>query len=129
MTTGTVTMPEYTAPMARTIRQLQARNIVLEAEVERLKAQLAAKEPKRPTRAGLTPKQRVLLDFIARYQHERRGVSPSFDEMAQAIGLASKSGVHRLVEGLVERGALERLPNQARALRIVATMSHGDANG
>ncbi|QCG95105.1 MarR family transcriptional regulator [Azospirillum sp. TSA2s] len=111
--------------MAQTIRRLQARNIVLEAEVERLKAQLAAKAPKRPTRAGLTPKQRLLLDFIARYQRERRGVSPSFDEMARALGLASKSGVHRLIEGLVARGALERLPNQARALRVVATVSNG----
>ncbi|SMF47788.1 LexA DNA binding domain-containing protein [Azospirillum oryzae] len=129
MTTATLTMPEDTAAMARTIRRLQARNIVLEAEVERLKAALAAKEPKRPSRAGLTPKQRALLDFIARYQRERRGVSPSFDEMAHAIGLASKSGVHRLIEGLVARGALERLPHQARALRVVAIPSHGDANG
>lgn len=125
MTAETVTMPEDTAAMARTIRQLQARNIVLEAEVERLKSQLVAKVPKA---TGLTPKQGALLDFIARYQREHRGVSPSFDEMAKAVGLASKSGVHRLVEGLVVRGALERLPTHARALRVVAT-SHGDANG
>lgn len=129
MTIEIMTASDDAAAMARTIRRLQARNIVLEAEVERLKAALAAKEPKRPTRAGLTPKQRALLDFIARYQRERRGVSPSFDEMARALGLASKSGVHRLVEGLVARGALERLPNQARALRVVVTPSHGDANG
>lgn len=129
MTAGAVTTPEDTAAMARTIRQLQAQKIVLEAEVERLKAELAAKEPKRPTCAGLTPKQRALLDFIGRYQRERRGISPSFDEMAQALGLASKSGVHRLVEGLVARGALVRLPNQARALQVVAGLSHGDANG
>lgn len=127
MTTGTLTMPEDTAAMARTIRQLQARNIVLEAEVKRLKAALAAKEPKRPTRAGLTPKQRVLLDFIVRYQRERRGVSPSFDEMARALGLASKSGIHRLIEGLVARGALVRMPNQARTLQVVTTPSIGSA--
>lgn len=125
MTAGTLT--EDTAAMARTIRQLQARNIVLEAKVERLTAQLAAKAPKRPTRTGLTPKQGLLLDFIARYQREHRGVSPSFDEMAKAVGLASKSGVHRLVEGLVARGALERLPNQARALRVIFTASTGSA--
>lgn len=124
MTAATVTMPEDTAAMARTIRQLQARNIVLEAEVERLKSQLAAKAPKA---TGLTPKQRELLDFIARYQRDHRGVSPSFAEMAQAIGLASKSGVHRLIECLVERGALERLPTQARALRVVATIDAGSA--
>ncbi|MFP5513405.1 MAG: LexA family protein [Alphaproteobacteria bacterium] len=127
MTVETMTASEDTAAMARTIRQLQARNIVLEAEVERLKAQLAAKEPKRPIRAGLTPKQRLLLDFIVRYQRERRGVSPSFDEMARALGLASKSGVHRLVEGLVARGALVRMPNQARTLQIVSTASTGSA--
>ena len=127
MTTGTLTMPEDTAAMAQTIRRLQALNIVLEAEVERLKAALAAKEPKRPTRAGLTPKQRLLLDFIVRYQRERRGVSPSFDEMARALGLASKSGIHRLVEGLVARGALVRMPNQARTLQVVTTPSIGSA--
>lgn len=129
MTVETMTASDDTAAMAQTIRQLQARNIVLEAEVERLKAALAAKEPKRPTRAGLTPKQRLLLDFIVRYHRERRGVSPSFDEMARALGLASKSGVHRLVEGLVARGALVRMPNQARSLQVVSTPSIGDANG
>lgn len=127
MTTGFLTMPEDTAAMAQTIRRLQAQKLVLEAEVERLKAALAAKEPKRPTRAGLTPKQRLLLDFIVRYQRERRGVSPSFDEMARALGLASKSGVHRLVEGLVARGALVRMPNQARTLQVVTTPSIGSA--
>ena len=127
MTTGTLTVPEDTAAMAQTIRTLTAQKLVLEAEVERLKAQLAAKELKLPTRAGLTPKQRVLLDFIARYQRERRGVSPSFDEMARALGLASKSGVHRLIEGLVARGALVRMLNQARTLQIVATASTGSA--
>lgn len=129
MTTGTLTMPEDSAAMARTIRQLQARNIVLEAEVERLKSQLAAKAPKRPTRTGMTPKQSALLDFVARYQRERRGVSPSFDEMAKAVGLKSKSGVHRLIEGLVERGAIVRLKNHARALQVVTAPTHGDANG
>lgn len=127
MTAETLTMPEDTAAMARTIRRLQARNLVLEAEVERLKAALGAKEPKRPIRAGITPKQRELLDFIVRYQREHRGVSPSFDEMARALGLASKSGVHRLIEGLVERGALVRLPNQARSLQVVTTPSTGSA--
>lgn len=66
----------------------------------------------------LTQKQRDLLVFI----HERLesgGVAPSFDEMKGHLGLASKSGIHRLITGLVERGFLERLPNRARALNVV----------
>lgn len=66
----------------------------------------------------LTRKQRDLLIYI----HERlrtNGVSPSFDEMKEALGLKSKSGVHRLVNALVEREFLKRLPNRARALEVV----------
>ena len=66
----------------------------------------------------LTNKQRDLLLFI----HERieeAGVAPSFDEMKQALGLKSKSGIHRLITGLVERGYLQRLPHRARALDVV----------
>ncbi|NBX65675.1 MAG: transcriptional repressor LexA [Proteobacteria bacterium] len=65
----------------------------------------------------LTKKQRDLLVFI----HEKMAegdLAPSFDEMKEALGLKSKSGVHRLIEALVERGFLERLPNRARALNI-----------
>jgi len=65
----------------------------------------------------LTKKQRDLLVFI----HERLAsgdVAPSFDEMKDALDLKSKSGVHRLVNALVERGFLERLPNRARALEV-----------
>ncbi len=65
----------------------------------------------------LTKKQRDLLILI----HERLAkgdVAPSFDEMKDALGLKSKSGVHRLIGALEERGFLERLPNKARALHI-----------
>lgn len=65
----------------------------------------------------LTKKQRDLLVYI----HEKMAegdLAPSFDEMKEALGLKSKSGVHRLIEALVERGFLERLPNRARALNI-----------
>ena len=65
----------------------------------------------------LTKKQRDLLLFI----HERMkdgDIAPSFDEMKDALGLKSKSGVHRLITGLVERGYIERLPHRARALEI-----------
>ena len=66
----------------------------------------------------LTRKQHELLMFI----HERlkeTGVSPSFDEMKDALDLASKSGIHRLITALEERGFLRRLPHRARALEVV----------
>lgn len=65
----------------------------------------------------LTKKQKDLLLFI----HERMksgDVAPSFDEMRDALDLKSKSGIHRLITGLVERGYLERLPHRARALEV-----------
>lgn len=65
----------------------------------------------------LTKKQRELLLFI----HERMkegDIAPSFEEMKAALDLKSKSGIHRLITSLVERGYLERLPNRARALEV-----------
>lgn len=65
----------------------------------------------------LTKKQKELLLLI----HDRMqsgDVAPSFDEMREALGLKSKSGIHRLITGLVERGYLERLPHRARALEV-----------
>ncbi|MCG8440278.1 MAG: transcriptional repressor LexA [Caulobacterales bacterium] len=66
----------------------------------------------------LTPKQRELLVFIHQRIQET-GVSPSFDEMKDALDLASKSGIHRLITALEERGFLRRLPHRARALEVV----------
>jgi repressor LexA len=66
----------------------------------------------------LTAKQRELLMFIDRRLGES-GISPSFDEMREALDLKSKSGVHRLVSALEERGFIRRLPNRARALEVV----------
>ncbi len=66
----------------------------------------------------LTKKQRDLLIFI-RDRVADGGVPPSFDEMKDALDLKSKSGIHRLITGLVERGYLQRLPNRARALEVV----------
>jgi repressor LexA len=68
--------------------------------------------------AMLTRKQHELLMFI----HERikeTGVSPSFDEMKEALDLASKSGIHRLITALEERGFLRRLAHRARALEVL----------
>ncbi len=65
----------------------------------------------------LTRKQHELLLFINSHLTEN-GVSPSFDEMKEALGLKSKSGIHRLITGLEERGFIRRLPHRARALEI-----------
>ena len=66
----------------------------------------------------LTAKQRELLMFIDRRLGET-GISPSFDEMREALDLKSKSGVHRLISALEERGFIRRLANRARALEVV----------
>ncbi|MBB43243.1 MAG: repressor LexA [Rhodospirillaceae bacterium] len=66
----------------------------------------------------LTPRQHELIKFIDR-KLKLHGISPSFDEMKTAVGLKSKSGVHRLITGLEERGFLRRLPHRARALEII----------
>ncbi|MEZ5743903.1 MAG: transcriptional repressor LexA [Sphingomonadaceae bacterium] len=66
----------------------------------------------------LTRKQHELLRFI-QTRLEETGISPSFEEMKEALDLKSKSGVHRLISALEERGFIRRLPNRARALEVI----------
>jgi len=66
----------------------------------------------------LTRKQKELL-LLIRDRVAADGVPPSFDEMKDALGLKSKSGIHRLITGLEERGFIKRLPHRARALEII----------
>jgi repressor LexA len=66
----------------------------------------------------LTRKQHELIRFI-QTRLEESGVSPSFEEMKDALDLKSKSGVHRLISALEERGFIRRLPNRARALEVL----------
>lgn len=79
----------------------------------------------------LTRKQFELLRFV----HERlkeTGVPPSFDEMKDALDLRSKSGIHRLITALEERGFIRRLPNRARAIEVIKlpdSVGHGIAAG
>ncbi|MCO5093263.1 transcriptional repressor LexA [Bosea sp. (in: a-proteobacteria)] len=68
----------------------------------------------------LTRKQHELLRFIQERLRES-GVPPSFDEMKDALDLRSKSGIHRLIMALEERGFIRRLPNRARALEVIKT--------
>src|SRR5215471_7923480 len=66
----------------------------------------------------LTRKQHELLMFINQ-RLAATGVSPSFDEMKDALNLRSKSGIHRLISGLEERGFIKRLAHRARALEVI----------
>src|SRR6202171_3136351 len=66
----------------------------------------------------LTKKQHELLMFINQ-RLGATGVSPSFDEMKDALDLRSKSGIHRLISGLEERGFIRRLPHRARGLEVI----------
>ena len=76
----------------------------------------------------LTRKQHELLTFIHGRLGEA-GVSPSFEEMKDALDLKSKSGVHRLITALEERGFIRRLPNRARALEVVKMPELSGAGG
>ena len=79
----------------------------------------------------LTRKQFELLRFV----HDRlkeSGVPPSFDEMKDALDLRSKSGIHRLITALEERGFIRRLPNRARAIEVIKlpdSVQHGISGG
>ena len=66
----------------------------------------------------LTRKQHELLMFINHHLISQ-GISPSFDEMKDALALKSKSGIHRLIIGLEERGFIRRMPHRARALEVL----------
>lgn len=76
----------------------------------------------------LTRKQYELLMYIQDRLGDS-GVSPSFEEMKEALGLKSKSGIHRLITGLEERGFIRRLPHRARALEIVRLPENAESAG
>ncbi|HEX3862336.1 MAG TPA: transcriptional repressor LexA [Stellaceae bacterium] len=76
----------------------------------------------------LTKKQHELLIFINQ-RLAATGVAPSFDEMKDALNLRSKSGIHRLISGLEERGFIRRLPHRARALEVVKLPEESAAPG
>ena len=67
---------------------------------------------------SMTRKQADLLSYIRLYMSET-GISPSFDEMKEAMDLKSKSGIHRLLVALEERGLIRRLPNRARCIELM----------
>src|SRR5437763_14645348 len=80
------------------------------------------------TQDMLTRKQFELLRFINERLKES-GVPPSFDEMKDALDLRSKSGIHRLITALEERGFIRRLPNRARAIEVIKLPDSVGHNG
>jgi repressor LexA len=82
----------------------------------------------KPEDAMLTRKQHELLMFINQ-RLTATGVSPSFDEMKDALNLRSKSGIHRLISGLEERGFIRRLAHRARALEVIKLPEESAAPG
>jgi repressor LexA len=68
---------------------------------------------------SLTRKQHDLLTFIREYVRQNSGVAPSFKEMQRALGLSSKSGIHRLMDALEERGHIKRSRYRHRAIELV----------
>lgn len=80
---------------------------------------MAVEKPEpRPHLAGITPLQSKVMTFIDAYQAKHR-YSPTYDEIKDAFGLRSKSGVHRIIHALVERGAIRILPSTARSIQLV----------
>jgi len=68
----------------------------------------------------MTQKQKELFDFIVKFTREN-GYPPSYDQMLEALSLKSKSGIHRMVEGLEERGYIRREAGRARTIEIIRT--------
>jgi len=71
----------------------------------------------------LTKKQKELFDFLSKYI-SKNYISPSFEEMKEAVSLKSKSGIHRLITSLEQRGFIKRLKHKARAIEITKTFSN-----
>ena len=68
----------------------------------------------------LTLKQKELLDYIS-LTNSKRGICPSYEEMKNKLNLKSKSGIHRIISGLEERGFIRKLANKARAIEVIGT--------
>lgn len=69
---------------------------------------------------GLTQRQMDLLRYIAGYQQAHDGISPSFAECRDALGLSTKGGIYRMLDGLEQRGAISRMHYRERAIRVLA---------
>ena len=75
----------------------------------------------------LTKKQKELFDYLSNYI-DKNSISPSFEEMKNAVNLKSKSGIHRLITSLEQRGFIKRLKHKARAMEITKTLTNNFNN-
>jgi len=75
--------------------------------------------------AGLTKRQHQALVFIDGYIREHH-IAPTFTEITEALGIKSKSGVHRVILGLQERGWIEAIPSRARSIRVLVSPTQGE---
>ena len=75
----------------------------------------------------LTKKQKELFDYLSNYI-AKNSISPSFEEMKNAVNLKSKSGIHRLITSLEQRGFIKRLKHKARAMEIIKTLTNNFNN-
>lgn len=76
----------------------------------------------------LTAQQAKVKAFLIDYMDRNHGLAPSFDEITEGVGLSSKSGVHRIMQALIERGHVQTIPGRARAIRILPDAKNGDGN-
>lgn len=119
-----------------TLRKLELAALVLErGEADTDFQRMTARAIRRAVRearqtelpGGLTGRQLAALTFIDGYIRTR-AIAPTFTEICEALGLKSKSGAHRLLQGLQERGWIEQMPGRARAVRILVPPPKGEAD-
>lgn len=108
----------------RITRECEAADLPLTIAIERafqegLNHRTMVKPRVKIAHVSLTRQQRNLLDYIMAYRKAHKGVVPSYEEMCAGIGVRSKSGIHRLIKALEERGHITRLPDRARAIQII----------
>lgn len=68
--------------------------------------------------SGLTYRQAEALNYLREYIHVNDGIAPSYEQISEALNLASKSSAHRLIQGLRDRGYVETFPDRARGIRL-----------
>lgn len=106
------------SPNETEARELMRKRPALAKEIARLVNAAGMNRLQVASSGGLTKRQRDLLLYIRRHIGET-GIAPSFDQMKGEFGLASKSGIHRMVKALAVRGFIVQIPGRARAIRLV----------
>lgn len=85
-------------------------------EISRQFSERNGTKPHRVMEVAMTKRQKDVFDFICKYYQKNEGVSPSFDEIKDGVGFASKSSIHRIIVALEARGLIQRLEGMARTI-------------